>query len=384
MQKFTTILLSALSTIVLAQSNQVLNSYNYLKNKEYDKAKAATDAAAVHETTRSNAKMFLYRGEVYRMIFSDKDEKVRALDPEAEEKSLDAYINCLKIDLKENAKDPVYKDQVKGPIVEAAAATNNKAHWYERNKEYDKAMKCYDLVEAALPYDFDQSMKRANLTKEKIMYNKFEMFFFGKDVPKTYEFGDKLIGINYKEPKVYMFLSQIALDNKDTAKALSYIEKGNAMFENNMDLMNKEINIYLARKKTDVLRDKIKAAIEVTPDNEVLHLILGNIYASTKDVADAEKEYLKAVELRPDFEPANYNLGVFYYSLGKEWNDKLNNLPPKDTKTKEFEKNKDDNFKKAVVYLEKSYAVDKAPATKKTLFALYSRLGDAEKAALYK
>jgi tetratricopeptide (TPR) repeat protein len=111
---------------------------------------------------------------------------------------------------------------------------------------------------------------------------------------------------------------------------------------------------------------------------------MGNLYKETKDNANAEKEYLKAVEIRPDYEPANYNLGVFYYSLGKEWNDKLNALPPKDAKTKDYEKNKDDNFKKAVEYLEKSYEATKDKQTKQVLRQLYLRLGDTAKADLYK
>jgi len=370
--------------MILAQNNQVLNSFNYVKSKEFDKAKAASDAAAANESTRSSAKMFAYRGEVYRAIFSDKSDAVRKLDAEAEEKSLDAFINCLKIDLKENAKEPVYKDQVKGPMVEAAAATNTKAKWYAQNKEYDKALKCYDLIEAALPYDFDQSMKRNNMTKEKILYNKYEMYGKGGDLAKMQEYADKLIAINYKDPQVYVNMANALLNSKDTAKALSYIDKGKIIFEDNMQLTDLELKIYKAQKKTDILKQKLIKAVEAAPDNEVLHVNLGNLYKDSKDFDNAEKEYLKALELKPDYEPANYNLGGTYYSKGKEWNDKLNNLPPKDPKLKEYEKNKDDAFKKAVTYLEKSYAVDKSEGTKKILFALYSRLGDAEKAALYK
>jgi Tfp pilus assembly protein PilF len=374
-----TIALSAFVTFLSAQSNQVLNMHNYLKNKEYDKAKAAADAAAAHESTKNTAKMWSLRGQVYQAIYEDKKPEVRNLDAEAEEKSLEAFINCLKLD-----KDNIYKDDVKGRIVAAAAALNYKAGTYAYNKDFEKAGKAYDLVESALPYDFDQGMKRANITKEKLLYNRFETYKFAGDKAKTTELANKLIAMNYKDPKIYIDMTKISLVDKDTAKALEYIEKGKAMFEDNMELSTFEINIYLARKKTDVLKDKLKAAIESTPDNEVLHLVMGNLYKETKDNVNAEKEYLKAVEIRPDYEPANYNLGVFYYSLGKEWNDKLNALAPKDPKTKEYEKNKDDNFKKAVEFLEKSYEATKDKQTKQVLRQLYLRLGDTAKADLYK
>ncbi len=380
MQKITTLLLTACTSVIMAQSNQVLNSINYHKSKEWDKAKTATDLATAHESTKGSAKTWLWNGKVYMGIYQDTSAKMRALDSEAEEKALQAFITCLQLD----AKDNIYKDEAKGLIVQAAAANNNKAHWYERNKQYDKAIKCYDLIEAALPYDFDQAMKRNNMTKEKLLFNKFDMFKYAANKEKTLEYGDKLIGINYKDPSIYTVMAKLYLFDKDTTKSLTYIEKGKAMFEDNMDLTNLEINIYLARKKTDVLKEKIKTAIDLAPDNEVLHLIMGNICKETKDLDGAEKEYLKAVELRPDYEPANYNLGVFYYSKGKDWNDKLGNLPPKDPKTKEYEKNKDDNFKKAVEYLEKSYSATKDKQTKQVLRQLYLRLGDTAKADLYK
>src|SRR4051812_33612375 len=106
----------------LSQNMQVQNMINYLRNREFEKAKASADAAAEHESTKTSAKMWMNRGNVYKAIYADTSKKVRDIDPEAEEKALDAYINCLKLD-----KDNIYKEDVKGPLVVAAAATNRKA-----------------------------------------------------------------------------------------------------------------------------------------------------------------------------------------------------------------------------------------------------------------
>jgi len=380
MKSIITFTLAACSAIAVAQSNQVLNSYNYLKNKEYAKAKEATDLASVHESTKGSAKMWMYRGNVYKAIFEDKDEKVRNLDAEAEEKSLEAYMNCLKID----GKDEIYKPDVKGPLVIAASAVNNKANWYAQNKVYDKALRCYELVEQALPYDFDQGMKRNNMTKEKLLYNKFDMYFRASDYTKMQEYADKLIAINYKDPKLFIIMANTSIASKDTAKALSYIEKGKVLFDDNMDLINLEINIYLAQKKSNILKDKLIAAIAAN-ENEILHAILANIYTKTNELEKAEEEYKKALELKPDYDVANYNLGVIYFNKGNEWNKKAGDLPPKDAaKAKDYDAKAIEEWKKAVVYLEKSYEVAADKATKQRLFQLFNKLGDAEKAAKYK
>lgn len=374
------VLVMVLAATAQAQNMQVQNMVNYLRNKELDKAKVSADAASVHESTRNSAKMWMIRGNVYKAIYADTAKKIRDLDKEAEEKALEAYITCLKFDKDNN----IYKDEVKGSLVAAASANKRKADYYIFNKQFDNALKCFDLLENALPFDFDQAMKRQNITKEKLMYNKFEMY---KQIPnkeKTKEFANLLIDMKYKEPRIYTDMVRLSLLDRDTTAALAYIEKGKLLFEDNMDLINSELDIYLSRKKTDVLKDKLKAAIEISPDNEILHFILANLYKGTNQFGDAEKEYAKCLELKPDCEPASYNFAVLYYSAGKEWNDKLNALPLKDPKAKEYETKANEYFKKAIGYFETSYDVTKDKRTKQILRQICLRLGETEKAEKYK
>lgn len=380
MRKIGTFLLLCATTVAISQSNQVQNANNYLRTKEYDKAKTAADAASVHESTSKSAKLWMYRGKIYQEIYFSKDQAIRNLDLEAEEKALESYITCLK-----NDKDNIYKDEVKGVLVQAAAGVSNKANFLVQNKEYEKALKCYDLLEQAIPYDFDQGMKRNNITKEKLMFNKFEMYKYAANKEKTIEFANKLIDIKYKDVKIYTDMVKISLIDKDTVRALGYIEKGKILFDDNMDLINQEINIYLARNKTNELKDKLVNAIAVSPDNEVLHAILANLYQKTNENDKAEAEYLKALEIKPDYEIANYNLGVMNFNTAKEWNDKLGALPPKETvKAKEYEAKANEYFRKAVANFEKSYEVSPDKATKQQLRKLYLRLGETEKAEKYK
>jgi predicted Zn-dependent protease len=244
---------------------------------------------------------------------------------------------------------------------------------------------CYDLIENALPYDFDQGMKRANITKEKLVYYKFDMYKYAANKEKTKEYADKLITMKYKDARIYTDMIKISLIDRDTTKALDYIAKGKLMFEDNMELINQEINIYLARNKTNELKDKLTAAIELSPDNEVLHAILANLYQKTNEKDKEEAEYLKALEIKSDYEIANYNLGVMYFNTANEWNDKLGALPPKETaKAKEYEGKANEYFRKAVANFEKSYEVSPDKATKQQLRKLFLRLGETEKADKYK
>ena len=380
MKKIILFLFISYSDLSFSQSMQVQNMFNYLRNKEYEKAKSSADAASIHETTKLSSKMWLYRGNVYKAIYTDTSKKVRDIDLAAEEKALEAYINCLKYD-----KDVIYKEDAKGPLVLTAAATRNKSNYYKQNKEFDNAIYCLELLELSLPFDFDQGIKRNNITKEKLLFDKFDLYKFAANKSKTIEYANKLIEANYKDSKIYTDMVKISLMDKDTSAALSYIEKGKIMFEDNMTLIGTEIDIFLARKKISELKDKLNKAIDLAPDNELLHAVLGQVYEKSGDLVNSEKEYLKALEIKPDYEIINFKLGAFYFNLAAEFNKKLNDLPPKETvKSKDYNEKIIDNFKKAIPFLEKAFETNPDKAYKQRIFQAYSRLGETEKALKYK
>lgn len=380
MKKIILFLFISYSALSFSQSMQVQNMFNYLRNKEYEKAKSSADAASIHETTKLSSKMWLYRGNVYKAIYTDTSKKVRDIDLAAEEKALEAYINCLKYD-----KDVIYKEDAKGPLVLTAAATRNKSNYYKQNKEFDNAIYCLELLELSLPFDFDQGIKRNNITKEKLLFDKFDLYKFAANKAKTIEYANKLIEANYKDSKIYTDMVKISLMDKDTSAALSYIEKGKIMFEDNMTLIGTEIDIFLARKKINELKDKLNKAIDLAPDNELLHAVLGQVYEKSGDLVNSEKEYLKALEIKPDYEIINFKLGAFYFNLAAEFNKKLNDLPPKETvKSKDYNEKIIDNFKKAIPFLEKAFESNPDKAYKQRIFQAYSRLGETEKALKYK
>jgi tetratricopeptide (TPR) repeat protein len=380
MKKIILFLFISYSALSFSQSMQVQNMFNYLRNKEYEKAKSSADAASIHETTKLSSKMWLYRGNVYKAIYTDTSKKVRDIDLAAEEKALEAYINCLKYD-----KDVIYKEDAKGPLVLTAAATRNKSNYYKQNKEFDNAIYCLELLELSLPFDFDQGIKRNNITKEKLLFDKFDLYKFAANKAKTIEYANKLIEANYKDSKIYTDMVKISLIDKDTSAALSYIEKGKIMFEDNMTLIGTEIDIFLARKKINELKDKLNKAIDLAPDNELLHAVLGQVYEKSGDLVNSEKEYLKALEIKPDYEIINFKLGAFYFNLAAEFNKKLNELPPKETvKSKDYNEKIIDNFKKAIPFLEKAFESNPDKAYKQRIFQAYSRLGETEKALKYK
>ncbi len=368
-----------LAMLAESQNMQVQNMSNYLRNKEYDKAKASADAAAEHESTKNSAKTWMLRAKVYRAIAADTT--LGKLDAAAVEKALEAAITCLKLD---KGKD-IYLKDVGEDFGWSAAVSRNKAGLYRYNKQYNEAARIYDLLDQALMFENVGNLKANNITRESVMYERFQMYREMGDLGKQKEIADKLIAMNYKDPKIYYSMVKMSLDQKDTSAALAYIEKGKAVYPDNMFLIGTEIDINLARKNMQVLKDKLATAIAIDPKNDVLYAVLGQVYEKDKDLVNAEKNYLKAMEVKPESESNNYNLGKLYFNSGSEYNKKLNDLKPSETaKAKEFEEKVKENFSKAVPYLEKAFAINPDPAYKQRLRQIHTRLGDLEKAAKYK
>src|ERR1035437_8523762 len=370
-----------LPTFSFAQSLQVQNAKMYLGEKQYDKAKLNTDASVTDDKTKNLPKAWLYRGQIYQAIYQDTNRKVYQLDPDAREKAVESFVRCLQLD-----KDSIYKKDAKnGLAISASALLNRVEKYYLPSKLFDKASAACEILKTALPFDFDESMKRSNITAGNIMYIQFRTYYAAADMTKAKEVGNKLIDTHFKMPAIYVTMVKLALGQQDTSSALSYLDKGLAIFDDNMDLITLQINILMMQKKADLVKQKLENALEISPNSDGLHAALASLYEKSNDLEKAEKEYQKAIELNRKYEDALFNLGNLYFNQGTDWNKKANNLPPKETaKAKEYEKKSEDFYKKAIVPFEQYFQIKPDAAVKQRLRQIYTRLRDTEKANQYK
>lgn len=306
------------------------------------------------------------------------------LDPEAAEKAFDAFLSCMKLE-KDNK---VWGDEVRDLLMEAAQYVYFKGYdaaYTEKN--YEKAYKAMDMIAPAFELDKDQILKRNNITPELIINESYKIALAAKDNARAKQNLQKLIDIKFKDPYIYMDMSNIYLKEKDTAKALNYIEQGRSIFDDNSMLLNAEIDLYIMQNKLDKLMAKTTAALESTPDDDRLNYLQGFLYEKKNDLVKAEAAYKKALETNPDNMDATYQIGALYFNKAVEINKKAEAAAEKGDMKKAdvLDAQKTEEFKKALPYLEKTYEAtptDKATAT--NLLKIYQLLGDTEKAKAIK
>jgi tetratricopeptide (TPR) repeat protein len=350
--------------------------------KDFSDAKKFIDLAAANEQTANDPKMWSYRVKIYMEMDADTSSVIKSLDPDAIEKATQSLIGCIKADTKKN-----YSEECEGLIPGAGMRLFNKAAIALNQGDLNKAEKYYNLTLDVIPFDKDHYLKKDSITPDVINYYLARGALRLKNDSKAKDYLQKLIDAKYNDPMIYLYMEKVYLDEKDTLRALEYIVLGQKVFVNDPKLLSEEIRIYSLQGKTDMLIAKLTEAINLKPDNEILYDNRGLLYHHQKDFAKAEADYKKALELKPGFMDANYNLGSLYFNQAAELANAANSIKNND----EFDKAKkkyEAKFKEAAPYLEKSLELnpqktedDQAlyKGTLNSLKQLYARTGEMEK-----
>lgn len=377
MKKYLILLFSAVLAVhSFGQNMNVQSAANSLKDKDYAAAKNYIDKAAENEQTSNNYKMWYYRAKIYMAIFQDTAASVRSLDEDAASKAAVSFANCIKTD-----KSGWFIEECKQNAWITGLGLYNAGVNAYAAKDWARAEKCFKGIYDVFPLDAEKNLKRENITPESVNKNLYLVGMKSGNKTMAKEYLQKLMESNYNDPFIYIDMARIYFEDKDTAKGLSYLEKGREKFEENTDLVTEEVIIYEAMGKSAELVTKLTQAIEITPDNALLYVSRAFTFEKLKNQEKAKEDYLKALDIDDRNFIAAFNLGALIYNQGAALLLEANKIP--DSKIKEYEaakKKADDKLKESVPFLEKAYALDpKDKPTLQTLKLLYSRTGEQDK-----
>ena len=160
-----------------------------------------------------------------------------------------------------------------------------------------------------------------------------------------------------------------------------------------MTLFNSEINIYLTYNIVDKAMNNLNIAAKKDTSNYSIPFALGTLYDNiandtTKSLAQREdafvnagKSYSKALQLKPDYFDAAFNLGALNLNKASDILVKANNLPPDaSTEFAKMKKDADGYLAKAMPHLEKALEIQPTDVNAmNALRQIYTRLNLADK-----
>ena len=361
----TLLVLILFTNIISAQKHNIVNASIALRNEEYVDAKKYIDEAYETESTSNDAKMWNYRSQIYLQIALKQSD----LDENAVFKATEAHLKCLQTDKKGRVivRKWTSKEDVLSGTVNCGYKLFNKAIEEYNSGNYKSSLKHYAAIFEIIPLDTEDQLKRGNITAETIYMNSYLAASKMKDNKQSKEFLQMLIDVNFNDPSIFAYMSNIFLEEGNTDKALEYLALGRESFEEDQGLINTEINLYIQLGRTSELIGKLGEAIALDEENELLYFNRGTIYDQEGDIDNAEKDYLTALILNPSAFGANYNLGALYFNQGVETKNKAN-ATSNNSLYKKLNKDAEAVFAKALPYLETAHNLNSED--KNTLLSL--------------
>ncbi len=368
-----------------AQKQMVTSAWSYLKDGYLDDAKKAIDKAEANPQTAESFKTFWFKGQIYQELGSSKNKKYQALCDDCYEVAYESYMKALKYNfVKPEHRDIDFSTQA-GLMKFASILNQNNEANYESTEAFmdilfqrfpalsnafvNKGINAFQSNDFETSYNqFAKAIEISTLTfriDTQIYYYASLAAMRSKKFEEAISLNDFLIQANYgvdnkEKVSVYVNQSMALKETGDTAKMLKVLEDGIAKFPNdNYPLVIEMFNYYVASGNSEKARDYINMAMANDPNNAQFLVIRGTLSQEMKDVASAEADFTKALEIDPNNYDAVYGLGALYINAAAdtiEWADK--NLPPTDFSA--FEKYQDiakDYQAKALPYLEKALTI---------------------------
>jgi Tfp pilus assembly protein PilF len=312
--------------------------------------------------------------------------------------------------IKYTAQAEIYMQDVKRQLTNSAIADNNEKRYKESAQKLyevylldkkDSVMLYYAAGTAINAKDNDLALKYYTKLKE-INYSGKGVNYYAKNLVNDQEDNfasmsdrDKAVRIGtHSKPRTEQVTSKRGEINKNITYI--YIEKGDipaakksiaeARKTNPEDnsLVITEAELYLKTEDYDTYKKLMTEVIAKNPRDADLFYNLAVVSGKAKDgAADAEKYYLKAIEIDPQYKNAYMNLAVLKLDGESKIVEQMNKLgtSPADNKKYEALKAKRQGmYKAAVPYLEKAYELfggDKD--VKATLLNVYNALDMTDK-----
>jgi tetratricopeptide (TPR) repeat protein len=407
MKKIAFFLIAVMPAIaVVAQSAKVVNAKNYLRefteSKDIDalnKAKENVDLAAAHPDTKDKAKTQTLKGQVYLAVFDNslrlETEKLASIaDPNKRTFAAyqavnttpiaDAYAALVLAKTLDAKGD--YTSEISGYLASIVNHYENKAIADYNAKKYADALPSFEKAYEINGAKDTITLSNCALAAERgALYDKAKMYY------------QKMIDNKQGKGNTYSSLVNVYLMSKDTVGAMDVLKKGRTTYPNDINLVIAETNYFLRTNNSKEALNNLNIAVTAKPTDANLYLVRGNIYDNLGNPKDdkghdlekpknyeelfkmAEADYKKAIELKPDYSDALFNLGVLYYNHGVAFN-KAADLITDDAKYKAENDKAMVEYNKAVPVLEKALEVDpKDRNTMRALKTVYTRVGETEK-----
>jgi len=172
---------------------------------------------------------------------------------------------------------------------------------YFNDRDYDNAIKQFDVIIASIP------------SFEKPYYGRGMIYLRKEDYAKAKEDFIKVTEFNPNDFRAFYYLGKISVLLRQYDDANKYLKKAAEINPDYADVYYEMGNIYFDQKNYRLAIPHYKKAVELDPENRDGHQRLGESYFRVQTYYSALTEFKKVLEKNPIDPEANFMLGITVY-----------------------------------------------------------------------
>jgi tetratricopeptide (TPR) repeat protein len=314
--------------------------------KELGDAKEFIDKSYAHEDTKDDPKTLMYYGkincEIPLLALLTGDERLNSYDAETLiTEGFAALKRSKEVDVKKRYRGDVddYCNFYRGQYSQIGIKMYEEEKWTEASGMlvlagmYGEAMGASDSL-----YFFYGGLAAFNVDSLDMAEEAFS---------RTTEYG-------YQAGTSTYYYSQTLQKLGKTEEAEKMIKAQVARYPGDKDILIEMVNLYIDSDRKPEAVIALNEAIALDPNNTALIYTAGTIYENMDDFENAEKQYVKAIELDGADVNSLSAIGGLYFNKGADVNNAANKLEFGDPNYDKMVAESKAFFQKAVPYLEKA------------------------------
>ncbi|MFT5777659.1 MAG: tetratricopeptide (TPR) repeat protein [Crocinitomicaceae bacterium] len=306
-------LLSLLPQLGFAQTSKLTTATLDFQEGRIEKALTKIDAVVLHQDTKTSAKAWKLRGDIYRKILSGTEVKTK-LQPEDLYKQIgDSYQKALSLD-----KTASSIKAAKSGLRVSGNMALNKGVVHFNAKEYSDAKSMFLIA--------IEHGEIGGRTDTLAIYNIALVCERMKDYSAAITYYKKSISLNYKEDIMYGFLAFAYGELGDTENYGKTLDEGLSKYPKSSSMNTALLNMKLADGDFEGALFAMDNLIELDPNNAIYYFSKGTILDNIKDIDRAIKAYQKSIDLDPSYFDPQFNLGALYFNEAVKLNNDGGNL----------------------------------------------------------
>lgn len=366
---------------MMAQDRDYQNAVAQARNGYYAKAVESIEKCINHEgfagmKPGKQAKAWYQRAFIYETILQSGDAELIAKNPNAMEYAYESLMKCMENqEFFEDNKQDVYNNLnvLLNMYYTEGAASFEKSRFAEAVPLLKRA---YDLAKSLNSPDANQILEYAAYGYVKL-----------NDNDKAIEYYNILKDAGYESETMYSNLAMAYITKEQKDKALEVVTAGLEKYPSSEALIRENVNLKLSEGKgTEAVAD-LEKLLAARPDDATLLFALGTIFGddTKEEMYNPEKAlnyYKQAINVKPDYFDAIYNLGALYITMSnkiKEEADAITGVSKAELERYDaLHKQANDLIQEGLPFVKQAYEAQPNAEIKSVLRSMYGRLNMLE------